>query len=331
MNLPSEPIPKNLLFHGRNGDPRLGEWVQTLSELPLTSTPKESIVILGTPDDTGVINNLGRPGAKEGPNSIRKHLYKMAQPMDLMWEKELALFDAGNTPISSSLLKTHEQAQILTTQIAAEGHTLITLGGGHDVAAPHFSGFVQGRRKLNPKEKVGLINIDPHLDVRELENGIPNSGSAFRQILDSQIISGDGFVEFGTKSNRNSRDHFEYVKKRQVLVLTWEGLQTSPEGIFKSFKHQLDRLARSHHSLGVTLDLDSCSEAEGMSAAPVIGFSATELYSLAALAGSQIKVKFFELAEVAPPLDIAERSSRIAAELIYAFLRGRAIALASMA
>ncbi|MFM8315844.1 MAG: arginase family protein, partial [Deltaproteobacteria bacterium] len=64
--------------------------------------------------------------------------------------------------------------------------------------------------------------------------------------------------------------------------------------------------------------------------APVIGFSASELYTLAALAGSQLKVRFFEIAEVAPPLDTSERSSRIAAELLYAFLRSRTLALKSV-
>lgn len=285
---------------------------------------------MGTPDDTGVIRNLGRPGAKEGPNSIRKHLYKMALPMDLPWEHYLSLFDAGNTKISKEIAETHAEAQKLSYELSSAGATLVTLGGGHDVAAPHLLGFVKGRRNLNPREKVGLINIDPHLDVRELENGLPHSGTPFRQILDSGAIEGEDFVEFGARSNRNSRNHFDYVKKRNVLVITWESLRMRPEPISEAFKHQLDRLARTHHSLAITLDLDSCSEAEGMSAAPVIGFSAAELYNLASLAGSQPKVRFFEIAEVAPPLDISERSSRIAAELIYAFLRSRALTLQSL-
>lgn len=329
MRYSADPIPKELLFRGRPGDPRLGEWVQLVNTPPKATAHKESAVILGTPDDTGVIKNLGRPGAKEGPNSIRKYLYKMAQPMDLNWESRLVLCDAGNTPIFDSILETHQAAQALATGVASEGHTLITLGGGHDVAAPHFLGFVEGRRKINPREKVGLINVDPHLDVRELENGAPHSGTPFRQILDSGAISGDGFVEFGTRSNRNSRNHFEYVKNRNVSVMTWEQLRERPEPISHAFKNQLDRLGRNHHSLGITIDLDSCSEAEGMSAAPVIGFSATELYALASLAGSQLKVRFFEIAEVAPPLDPTHRSSRIAAELVYAFLRSRALVLHS--
>jgi len=330
MKLTSIACPSELLFKGRPGDPRLGEWVQSSNELKKVEKDKESLVILGTPDDTGVIRNLGRPGAKEGPNSIRKHLYKMALPMDLKWERMLSLSDAGNTKVSQAINETHANAQQLASEIAAEGHTLITLGGGHDVAAPHFIGFVQGRKKFNPREKVALINIDPHLDVREMEGNLPHSGTPFRQILESEVISGESFVEFGTRSNRNSRAHFDYAQKRHVQIMTWESLRLRPEPISEPFRLQLDRLARTHHSLGITIDLDSCSEAEGMSAAPVIGFSAAELYTLASLAGSQIKVRFLEIAEVAPSLDPTERSSRIAAELIYAFVRSRALALQSL-
>jgi len=329
MMLKSIPTSEKLFFKGRPGDPRLGEWVRPISEIPKPES-KENFVLLGTPDDTGVVRNLGRAGAKDGPDSIRKHLYKMALPMDLKWEEKIALLDAGNTKVSQSISETHAEAQQLSRQVSSSGASLITLGGGHDVAAPHILGFVEGRRVLNPREKVGLINIDPHLDVRELENGLPHSGTPFRQILDSGAIEGEDFVEFGARSNRNSRNHFDYVKKRNVLVMTWESLRMRSEPISEAFKHQLDRLARTHHSLAITLDMDSCSEAEGMSAAPVIGFSAAELYTLATLAGSEPKVRFFEIAEVAPPLDPSERSSRIAAELIYAFLRSRAQIIQSM-
>ncbi len=330
MKLSSLPTRQELFFKGRAGDPRLGEWVKSTQEIEKAPLEKESFVILGTPDDTGVVRNLGRPGAKEGPDSIRKHFYKMAQPMDLLWERHIELLDVGNTQVSSSILETHQNAQKLSSQISSLGHSLVTLGGGHDVAAPHFLGFVAGRKSLNPREKVALINVDPHLDVRELEQNLPHSGTPFRQILESEVISGESFVEFGARSNRNSRNHFDYVKKRNVLVMTLESLRMRSETILEAFKLQLDRLARSHHSIGVTIDMDSCSEAEGMSAAPVIGFSASELYTLAALAGSQLKVRFFEIAEVAPPLDTSERSSRIAAELLYAFLRSRTLALKSV-
>ena len=69
--------------------------------------------------------------------------------------------------------------------------------------------------------------------------------------------------------------------------------------------------------------MDSCSDLEGVSAAPVIGFSAWELCQFAFAAGKSKKVSFFELAEVAPKLDPTGRSARIAAEVLFYFVKGR--------
>jgi len=74
----------------------------------------------------------------------------------------------------------------------------------------------------------------------------------------------------------------------------------------------------------VTMDIDSCESAEGSSAAPVLGFTGTELYFIAKVAGLNKKVQYFEICEVAPDLDPTERSSRIAAEILFAFLEARA-------
>jgi arginase family enzyme len=68
--------------------------------------------------------------------------------------------------------------------------------------------------------------------------------------------------------------------------------------------------------------MDACNELEGVSAAPVLGFTAWELCQFAFLAGSNPKIGYLELAEVAPSLDPTGRGARIAAEVIYYFTKG---------
>jgi arginase family enzyme len=70
--------------------------------------------------------------------------------------------------------------------------------------------------------------------------------------------------------------------------------------------------------------MDSCRDCEGTSAAQVIGFSADELCVFASMAGANPRVFFLEIAEVAPALDISDRASRIASEIIFAFMVARA-------
>ncbi len=321
-------IPKDVLFKGRPGDPRLGEWViplRSAAELaPHLEAKRNAFVILGFPDDTGVRLNRGRAGAAGGPDSIRKHFYKMTAPMDFVWEEKISLFDLGNLVPATDIVETQKRAEALVSSIVAAGATVISLGGGHDFAAPSFMGFARATKAKFPKSTLGLTNVDPHLDTRELENGKPHSGTPFRQILESGIIKGQHFVEFGVRPNRNARSYFEYCKKNKVTVETLETILTKSQPSSLQFEKHLKKVAASCQALGATFDMDACSDAEGTSAAPVLGFSAWEMCKMAEAAGLNDKVKHFEIAEVAPLLDQEERSSRIAAEMIFFFLRAKA-------
>jgi formimidoylglutamase len=317
------PVTPELLFKGRPGDPRLGEWVLPVSEVPPAADRRHRVVLLGNPDDQGVRGNLGRAGAQYGPPSIRRHLYKMTPPADWEWEKQLALFDLGDIIVAENIRRTHERTRSAVRHIAEHGATVVALGGGNDFTAPGFSGFCEGTQERGIQGPCGIINIDPHLDVRELSDGVPHSGSPYRQLVEEQTVRGRDIVEFGARRNRNARAHWEYCRENGMRVVPFEELR-QPSGVATCFRHELGQLARRCVQIGVSIDIDSCQDGEGSSAAPVLGLSAWELYQCAAAAGANGKVGFFEVVEVAPSLDPTERTSRISAELVYAFLESRA-------
>lgn len=304
------PISDNLITKGRPGDLRLGEEVKRWA-------PQEEseFVLLGCPDDEGVRLNRGRPGAKDGPNSIRKHLFKMVYPHS--W-KECRLSDAGNIVPGRDILETHARAKEAAAEIAQSGARLIVLGGGHDFLAPCYMGFLEGLKK----SRAGLINIDPHLDVRELENNRPHSGTPFRQVLESKSIQGTDLVQFGYRENRNAKSHIEYCRSHKVKLLSLDEIRKSSSKVEGLFQKQLSALSKRCQTVGVTFDMDACHDTEGTSAAPVLGFSGWEFYRMAQLSAQNPKVRYLEVAEVAPLLDTADRASRIASELIYSFLLG---------
>jgi formiminoglutamase len=309
-------VSSSLLFKGRSGDTRLGEWVLPVEQLP--SPNKEmTFVIFGCADDKGVVLNRGRGGANLGPDGIRKHFYKMALPMDGSWKKGVRLLDFGNLIPSQDILITHQRAEEIARKISETGFTAVFLGGGHDFAAPVFRGM------LGHHKETALINVDPHLDVREWENGMPHSGTPFRELLESKVLKGSSFVEFGARGNRNSEAHYKYCKDRGVDVLTYELLRQKKETSAQLFQRSLKKLASKAKHVAVTLDMDACRDAEGTSAAPVVGFTAEEMIGFAATAGTEKRVRYLEIAEIAPALDPSDRSSRIAAEILFAFLYSR--------
>lgn len=280
------------------------------------------MALLGSPDDLGVKRNHGRPGANLGPDTVRKHLFKMTPPLDLEWENKIQLYDGGNIECTTDILKTHKNAKQLVSSYSQAADCLIAIGGGHDFASPHFTGFIEGITKRGGKPpRAGLINIDPHLDVRELTDDLPHSGSPFREILESQCIRPQNLIQFGFRRNRNSRRHLKYCQDLKVTLLPFEIIQTNT---IIHFRRALTQLANRCTIIGLTIDMDCCTDAEGTSAAPVIGLSARELCEISSIAAGNKKVAYLELGEIAPGLDHNERSARIGAEIVYSFLYGKA-------
>lgn len=322
------PTPESVFATGRPGDPRLGEFASLwTADSDIEISGLNTLFLYGCPDDAGVTANRGRPGAAAGPDAIRTAFYNLCPPFDPGFERSLQLLDAGNITVSRDITATHQAAFSAAKAGASLGATIVALGGGHDFAAPNVLGWCAGVRNRSEKAKMsktvlGLINVDPHLDVRELENSLPHSGTPFRQILESKEISGKHFIEFGAREGRNASSHADYCRNHKVNVMWFDDLRRSGK-VTKSFDRSLKKLASSCTDIALTLDMDCCSELEGVSAAPVIGFSAWELCQISFHAGRHPKVSYLELAEVAPPLDPTGRSARIAAEVLFYFLKGR--------
>jgi formiminoglutamase len=331
------PTSTHLFFAGRDGDPRLGQWAQPTTLGKLSPSKQETLVLIGAPDDTGVTLNRGRAGAKEGPDALRQAFYKFAWPKSKKLEKTRWL-DAGNILVSKDILATHENAFNAASLIATSGATVVAIGGGHDFAAPHILGTLStigtlgatlgGNTKKNAKKNAkktpifGVINVDPHLDVREFENKLPNSGTPFRQILESGIVKGPNLIQFGAREGRNSRAHFEFCEKQKVAVHELDVIRQKGDAV-KQFGVLLKKLSTRCDSVALTIDMDCCADIEGVSAAPVIGFSPWELCQFARMAGANKKIALLELAEIAPPLDSSGRAARIGAEVLFHFLLGR--------
>jgi len=311
------PVPSSLITPDRKGDPRMGSWI---SHKEPAGSPFH--LIIGCPDDTGIKLNFGRPGAALAPQEIRRAFYRMAVPAFLS-ESPYSIFDGGDIKVESEIKKTHSNVTSALKKLANRAFSVVVLGGGHDFAAPAFKGFAQSHSEIEPSASFGLINVDPHLDVRELESGNPHSGSAFRQLLESSILAGTNLIQFGCRENRNAHSHFEFCRKQGVELCSFQEIKKSKSPVSEVFNLKLSQLSSRVSHLGITLDMDSCSEILGTSAAPAIGFSVEELCEMAEMAGMYNSVRYFEIAEVSPPLDPSGKTALAAAEILMSFYRGK--------
>ena len=295
------------LFFSKNDplDPRLGDLVKVKSE-------GVDVAILGYPDDEGIALNSGRAGAAEGPREIRHWLYRTT-PHPRRPIKTFA--DVGDINPSVSLNQRHANALANARELLGKRMQLLTLGGGNDYAYPDGMAFLETFKGQKPL----IINIDAHLDVRDLSKG-PNSGTPFFRLLESGIDF--EFIELGAQSQCNSANHWDYVEKKGGKIISLEEILESGLPLTAFVVQTLgDTLLRRRPTF-LALDIDSMAlpYAVGSSAPWPIGLEPQSLWTLVQLLMKRLDVRVFGIYEVSPPLDLSGGTAKLAAQFAHGFL-----------
>ena len=190
------------------GDGERGRrWHQVVR--PAATADRPGVALLGFASDAGVIRNHGRPGAAEGPRTLRRALGNLA------WHgrDDSRLYDAGDVSCGGDQL---EDAQATYAErIAAllrAGHFPIGLGGGHEIAWAAYPGIERALAGDPRLEHLGILNFDAHLDLRRPEvPGRGTSGTPFLQIAESRAAAGREFryLCFGASEAANTPALFD--------------------------------------------------------------------------------------------------------------------------
>ncbi len=308
------------LFYSRNDpkDRRLGELVHRGK---MSSVRDSDVVIIGVPEDRGILANKGRAGAAKGPDDVRRRLYKLTPGFNMDLDR-IKVIDAGNVSTKGlTLEEVHLALQEAVADAVSRGGIPLVIGGGHDLTYPGLAGLVQGAGLK--KDSLGLINVDAHLDVRTDENGI-NSGTSFYRALTqlkNKALLGSAFVEFGIQEQYNSPHYYNWIRGLGGTVFT---LREVSERVMESFLQSLSIVGRRGHSIALSLDIDAVrsTEAPGASASNPSGLKAPEMDKIAYLAGRSAQIKYIDIMEVSPPMDEDHRTAALAASIIFSFLRG---------
>jgi formiminoglutamase len=301
------PVAKELLFSKNDSqDSRLGEFVNTSSTACLT--------VLGYPDDEGIQNNGGRKGASQGPDTIRKYLYRMTLPM--LRPSPIQLNDIGNLIISPKLEERHKVAQS-KLEILFKTSNVISFGGGHDYAYPDGAAFL--KTFSQEKYKPLIINFDAHLDVRPLKDNI-TSGTPFYRLLEN--FQNFDLLEIGIQSQCNSSFHYDWALKKGAQVLTYDELVMSGETFTKKMLEFLEPHILKKRPAYISIDMDCLSSAfaPGCSQVFATGLTPFDLLPVLKILLKRLDVKILGIYETSPALDIDDRTSKLAAQLAYEYV-----------
>lgn len=256
-------------------------------------------VFIGFSSEEGVHRNKGRLGAKEGPFKVREKMASLPYT-DTVYDYGSVIGDqdleGGQAALGEEIGKVFDHGQFP-----------LIIGGGHETLYGHYLGV---RRKY-PDQKIAVVNLDAHFDIRD---EAPSSGTMFHQIL-SEDKNIDYFV-FGIQPAGNTKTLFDTADAFGVKYALMEDVRNT--GIFEETLGTLDE----YDVVFATLCMDSIQQgtAPGTSAPSPNGFTASEIHSMIASLAKLPNIVSFDISEVAPRLDIDDRTSGLAASLFHRFM-----------
>ena len=138
----------------------------------------------------------------------------------------------------------------------------------------------KGKKRL----RLGCINIDAHLDVRQ-PDPLVTSGSPFYLAVESGVLDSSRLIEFGIQSHCNAPALWDYADRKKIQIVPFSKLRGGKAA--RSFEHSLGLLAARCDAIVVSLDLDAAAHAyaPGVSAPQAEGFTSSDVIEFAELAG----------------------------------------------
>ena len=278
----------------------------------------EAVNILGVPFDGAV---LGRKGAAGGPDAIRQSMggfsnYNVELGVGL---ERARIYDIGNLALGEDL--TVEEAHTLVeSEVSADlapGSMLAILGGDNSISLPAL------RATGGKFGKLGLIAIDSHFDLRGRIGGKPTSGSSYGLAVETvPSLDPRRVVEVGIHGFLNSRRYFEKAKKLGITVRT--AVDVRREGAEAVAKEAYALASSGADAVYLSVDMDSVDlgQVAGVSAPSAGGIAADELQTMAYEIARNRKVKAADIVELAPNLDPAGGSQRVAASVLMCLVAG---------
>jgi len=283
-----------------------------LSDLVGGLETKAPVGLVGAPLAAGSVTP---GGCDQAPALLRQTLRRIGR-YDVETGKELStkITDRGDAEIAG--LSIEEATGPITEAVRYSGalHQLTLLVGGNNaVTRPGVLGLGM------PLDKVGLITLDAHFDMRETHGGLGN-GNPVRALIEDGL-PGANIAQVGLASFANSRKmHHDALEAGNLVVTIGE---VRRQGMWMAIDRALDHVAHCE-ALVVDCDIDVIDRAQ-FPAAPGArpgGMAAHDFFYAVRRLAADPRVRVIDLTEWDPPLDTTDLSALTAARWVAECLAG---------
>jgi arginase family enzyme len=283
-----------------------------LSDLIVDKGADAPVGLIGAPLAVGSVT----PGnCDQAPALLRATLRRIGR-YDVETGRELSsrMADHGDVPVAGLSIEEATPSIAAACKASVERHPLtLLIGGNNAVTRPgvHALGL--------PLEKVGLITLDAHFDMRETSSGLGN-GNPVRALREDGL-PGRNVAQIGLAPFANSHAMHRDSVDGGHLVVTIDEIRTG--GIAQAIATALGHVSHCE-AIAVDCDIDVIDRSQfpGAPGARPGGMSSSDFFAATRLLAAEPRVRLIDLTEWDPPLDPTDLSALTAARWVAECLAG---------
>ena len=276
-----------------------------LSEL-LVDDPSVPIGLLGAPLTAGSVTT---GSCDKAPALLRQTLRRVGR-YDIEPGESLftPIHDQGDVEVACLTIEeaTDPIRDAVATSIGKHALTLLA-GGNNAITRPAVLGLGI------PLSHVGLITLDAHFDMRELDDGLSN-GNPVRALM-KDGLPGNNIAQIGLASFANTAKMHRDALDAGNLVVSVEDVRR--DGIGKCVELAMEHMA---HADAIVLDCDidviDRAQMPGAPGARPGGMDVSDFFSAVRRIAADHRVRVIDLTEWDPSLDSTDLSALTAARWV---------------
>jgi arginase family enzyme len=283
-----------------------------LSELVSSAHSGAAVGLVGVPLAAGSVT----PGRCDlAPKLLRQTLRRIGRyDIETGRELETRVLDHGDVEIDG--LTIEDATPLIRDAVAAsvEAHALtLLIGGNNAITRPGVLGLG------GSLEEIGLITLDAHFDMRDLDAGLGN-GNPVRALIEDGL-PGANIAQVGLASFANSRAMHEDAIAAGNLIVTIGDVRSG--GIAQAMTQALDHVARCD-AIVIDCDIDVVDRSQ-FPAAPGArpgGMAVEDFFAAVRRLAAEPRVRVIDLTEWDPSLDTTDLGALTAARWVAECLAG---------
>lgn len=262
------------------------------------------------------------PGRCDLAPAAMRAILRRISSYDLETGIELAslrLHDAGAVP-----LRLHDPATAFAPSVEAIAalmarHELgFLIGGNNAITRPAVHGLAKGLGLS--LDKIGLITIDAHFDLRPLEDGLHNGNPVSALLADG--LPGANIAQIGLAPFANSAAMHRLALDAGIHLATLADI--ARDGIETVIERALETIAWRVEAIHVDFDIDAIARdrSPGAPGARPGGLDTRHFFKAARLIVAHPQIRSVDLTEFDPSLDFGDMTALIAGRWLAEALAG---------